>query len=106
MKLREIAFSRCGDKMDISNICVFPYREDDWAWLRDVLTVDVVRQKFGALVEGPVHRYEFPNLHGCNFVLERALGGGGSNSLRPDDMGKSYQSLMLDIDIPDRGEKQ
>jgi hypothetical protein len=102
MKLRSIAFSRCGDKADISNICVFPYDEADWLWLREHLTVDVVRAKFGDLVLGEVRRYEFPNLHGCNFVLEKALGGGGSMSLRPDGLGKSYQSLMLDVDLPDR----
>jgi hypothetical protein len=101
MKLRALAFSRCGDKSDISNICVFPYDDAHWLWLRQHLTAEVVKEKFGGLVLGEVRRYEFPNLHGLNFVLEKALGGGGSMSLRPDGLGKSHQSLMLDIDLPD-----
>jgi hypothetical protein len=34
MKLRELAYSRCGDKGDVSNICVFPYDPADWERLR------------------------------------------------------------------------
>jgi hypothetical protein len=100
MKLREIAYSRCGDKEDTSNICVFPFDERDFDSLREWLTPEVIAAKFSGLVAGPVHRYEYPVLRGFNFVLERALGGGGSVTLRSDTMGKTYQSLVLDIDVP------
>ena len=43
-------------------------------------------------------RYELPHVHGLNFVLDRALGGGVSMTLRVDPHGKSFQSLVLDID--------
>jgi hypothetical protein len=101
MKLREVAFSRCGDKGNVSNVNLFPYDEADWPWIRDWLTVDVVGEKYGPLVQGEISRYEFPLLHGLNFVLEKALGGGGAMSLRVDSYGKTMQSLMLDIDVPD-----
>lgn len=100
MKLREIAYSRSGDKGDISNIAVFPYDEDLFDEMREWLTTELVAARFAGLVNGPVERYEFPRLHGFNFVLHRALGGGGSYTLRSDTMGKSYQSLILDIDVP------
>jgi hypothetical protein len=99
MKLRELAYSRCGDKGDVSNICVFPYDPADWERLREVLTVERVRATFGPLVTGPITRYEVPSVQGLNFVLEGALDGGVSRSLRTDPHGKSYQSLILDIDI-------
>ncbi|MET0740944.1 MAG: hypothetical protein ABWZ26_05245 [Candidatus Nanopelagicales bacterium] len=99
MKLREVAFSRSGDKGDTSNICVFVYDPADYALLRHALTEDVVRERFGSLVLGPVVRYEIPQSHGLNFVLERALGGGVSMTLRADPHGKSYQSLILDIEV-------
>ena len=35
-----------------------------------------------------VRRYDLPGIHGLNFVLEAALGGGGIASLRPDPQGK------------------
>ena len=63
------------------------------------LTVARVREHFGSLVEGDVVRYELPLVHGVNFVLQRALGGGVSMTLRADPHGKSFQSLVLDIDV-------
>ena len=99
MKLREFAYSRSGDKGDIVNLCVFVYDDDNWEVLRRELTVEKVRDKFGTLVEGEITRYELPGTKGLNFVMTEALGGGVSMSLRTDPHGKSYQSLILEIDI-------
>src|SRR4051812_27407876 len=99
MKLREVAYAREGDKCDIANICVFSYRSEDWPLLREQLTVERVRDKFGPLVKGAILRYEYPKLEGLNFVMHEALGGGVSLSLRVDGHGKSYGSLILDIDL-------
>lgn len=99
MKLREIAYSRSGDKGNIANICVFPYDDADYERLVRELTVGVVRAKFAQLVNGEVVRYEIPANHGLNFVLYDALDGGVSQTLRADPHGKAFQSLMLDIDL-------
>lgn len=99
MKLREIAYSRSGDKGDINNVCVFVYESANWELLREHLTVEVVREKFGSLVKGDIIRYEFPNAQGMNFVMYEALEGGVSMSLRIDPHGKTWASLMLDIDL-------
>ena len=101
MKLREIAASRSGDKGDVSNICVFVYDEADYPRLVRQLTAEAVEAHFGDLVRGAVTRYELPNVHGLNFVLEGALGGGVSMTLRADPHGKSYQSLILDYELED-----
>jgi hypothetical protein len=102
VKVHEIADTRCGDKGDVSNVCVFVRRDEDWDLLRDSLTADMVRTHYGALVRGNVTRYEFPVLHGLNFVMTEALGGGVSISLRTDPHGKSYASLMDEIELPER----
>lgn len=99
MKLREFAYSRSGDKGDIVNLCVFVYNDDNWDVLRRELTVEKVRNIFGSLVNGEITRYELPGTKGLNFVMTEALGGGVSMSLRTDPHGKSYQSLILEIDI-------
>jgi hypothetical protein len=99
MKLREIAYSRSGDKGDTSNICVFVYDPSDYPRLVAGLTAAVVAAKFGPLVRGDVVRYEIPSAHGLNFVLTGALGGGVSLTLRADPHGKSYQNLILDVDV-------
>ncbi len=99
MKLREVAYSRSGDKGDVSNICVFSYQDEDYPRLVERLTAEAVKAHFGSLVEGTVTRYELPNVHGLNFVLDRALGGGVSMTLRVDPHGKAFQSLILDMDV-------
>ncbi|HEV7679623.1 MAG TPA: hypothetical protein VGQ42_13745 [Candidatus Dormibacteraeota bacterium] len=99
MKLREIAYSRSGDKGDISNVCLFAYDDANWELLRARVTVDAVREKFGTLVKGDINRYELPGVRGLNFVMTQALGGGVSISLRTDPHGKSFQSLILDLDV-------
>jgi hypothetical protein len=108
VKLREIAASRSGDKGDVSNICVFAYDPAHYPLLVEQLTAARVREHFGDLVRGDVVRYELPNVHGLNFVLDRALGGGVSMTLRADPHGKSYQSLVLELDleVPDPEEEQ
>jgi hypothetical protein len=99
MKLQNVAYSRSGDKGDISNVCVFPYLDSNYDRLVEFLTVERVQDHFGAVVRGPVTRYLLPGLHGMNFVMEGALAGGVSISLRTDPHDKSLQSHMLSIDI-------
>jgi hypothetical protein len=99
VRLRDIAYAREGDKTDVANVCVFPHDEADWPMLQEKLTAEVVAAKYGSLVKGTVTRYEFPTLHGLNFVVTAALAGGMSRSLRVDGTGKSYASLMLDIEL-------
>lgn len=101
MKVYELADTRCGDKGDISNVCVFVKRDSDWEFLREHLTESRVRERYGELVRGTVTRYEFPVLKGLNFVLTQALGGGVSMSLRTDPHGKSFADLMNDIELED-----
>ena len=99
MRLREIAYSRSGDKGDTANICVFPYQDEHWELLREKLTAARVKAFFSRTVKGPVERYEFPKLKGLNFVLHGALGGAYSASLMVDTQAKSYQSFILDIEL-------
>ena len=99
MKLGSIAITVCGDKGDVANICAFPIDEADWDLLCERLTADVVKAKFASLVKGEVRRFEWPASKGLNFVMEQALDGGVSISLRTDPHGKSYRDLMADIDL-------
>jgi len=97
--LREIAFSRSGDKGDTVNVSVIPYMSADWDLVRDQVTVDAVRGLFDGLVTGNITRYELPGTFALNFVMEGALAGGVSMSLRVDGHGKSFQSLILETRV-------
>lgn len=98
--LVRLAWGRSGDKGDSANIGILARRPEYLPYIRAALTTDAVAQWFAHLVQGPVHRYEWPGLDGLNFLLERALGGGGIASLRIDPQGKAYAQMLLDFPVP------
>jgi hypothetical protein len=99
VKLYEIALDRSSDRTDTSNIAVWPYNDADWPLLRDKLTVEKIREKFGLLVQSDIVRYEHPRVHALNFVMTKALRGGVGLGLTLYPHGKNYQNLILDIDL-------
>ena len=101
--LREIAHSRAGDKGDISNLSVIPYEGKYYEFLKEILTVERIRDYFKGLCFGTVTRYEVDSIQSLNFVLENTLDGGNTRSLRVDGYGKSLSAYLLGmmVDIPD-----
>jgi hypothetical protein len=94
-----LARGRSGDKGDTANIGVLARRPEFLPMIGFALTAAAVGQYLGHLIEGDVERYDWPGLHGYNFVLHRALGGGGAASLRHDPQGKSYAQILMDFPI-------
>jgi hypothetical protein len=105
MQLREIAHSRAGDKGDVSNVSLIAYDRARWEDLRREVTAERVKAHFEGIVKGEVARYELPRIAALNFVMQRALAGGVTRSLRMDIHGKALSSLLLamEIDVPDGG---
>src|ERR1700676_1554262 len=101
--LGEISQGRRGDKGNHSKTAVLAYTPTGFAWLREHLTAEVVRQYFAPLEPSRVVRYEAPNLLALNFVLYDVLAGGASGSLRTDSQGKTLALALLQmpIDRPD-----
>lgn len=97
--LSRVAHTRSGDKGDTANIGVIAWREEYYPILLREVTAPRVQHFFAGLVEGPVTRYELPNLAALNFVMEKALGGGGTVSLRLDAQGKTLGAALLRMEI-------
>ena len=97
--LSRIAHARSGDKGDTSNIGIIAYREAHYPVLVREVTAERVKAFFGSLVKGDVTRYELPNLGALNFLLNEALGGGGTLSLRIDAQGKTLGAALLAMRI-------
>ncbi len=97
--LYNLAHARSGDKGDRCNIGVIARRPEYYPILVDQLTAERIKTYFGDWCRGPVARYELPNLEALNFVLNRALDGGGLASLRLDRQGKSYGYAVLRLEI-------
>ncbi len=97
--LSRIAHTRSGDKGDTCNIGVIAYHERDYPALLREVTAERVKRHFGDLVQGEVERFELPNLGALNFLLHRALGGGGTVPLRTDAQGKTFGAALLSLEI-------
>jgi hypothetical protein len=97
--LRDVAHARAGDKGDTSNVGVIAHDPADYELLREQVTAERVRARYGDLVRGEVTRYELPNIGALNFVLTGALHGGVTTSLSLDPHGKTRSSAILDLPI-------
>lgn len=97
--LSQMAHTRSGDKGDTVNIGVIAFRAEDYPTLLREVTAERVKAHFGDLVKGNVTRYELPNLCALNFLLDEALGGGGTLSLRIDAQGKTFGAALLSLEI-------
>src|SRR4051812_2247808 len=88
VRLGDLAHTRSGDKGDRSNVGVVANNEAGYAWLESHLTEAAVAEFLQPMRVGPVKRYEIPGLLAFNFIIDHALAGGASRSLRLDTQGK------------------
>jgi hypothetical protein len=101
VRLGDLAHARSGDKGDRANIGVVAFDADGYAWLGRSLTEEVVAGYFRPMGVGAVRRYDLPNILAFNFVIDRALGGGASRSLRLDSQGKALGVALLELRLPE-----
>lgn len=94
---------RSGDKGNTSDLTLFMDSQDAYAAVREAVGAELVAEHFEGLVEGPVERFEVPNIMALKFVMHDALGGGGPRSLRSDNLGKTLGGalLRLEVELPD-----
>jgi hypothetical protein len=102
VRLLDIAHARSGDKGDTANVGLIALEERWFPILDRHVTRDAVARHFGSNIDGPVERFELPNLWALNFLLHGALDGGGTLSLKTDAQGKVFSTalLRLVIDVP------
>lgn len=98
-RLFEVAHARAGDKGNTSNIVVVPFDDAAYPALQDLVTEARVAEHFGELVTGDVTRYAVDELACFNFVLEDALAGGVTRSLRVDRHGKTLSRHLLRLPL-------
>lgn len=99
-ELRQLAYARSGDKGDVSNIGVLAFDDACFAVLRECLTPDRIAAHFGEMVRGEVRVYEMPNINAFNVVMQGALGGGATRTLRFDQTGKAMATALLRMPVP------
>ncbi len=97
VQLGELAHARSGDKGNTANIGVVAKDDVSYELLRTYLTDAAVADFLRGLGIGKVRRYELPRLRAFNFVIEKALSGGASRSLRLDSQGKALGMALLEL---------
>lgn len=101
--LKDLAYTRSGDKGDVSNIGVLAVDHDAYALLRRTLTPERLKAHFGPMVRGPIEVYEMPNIEALQIVMRGALGGGATRTLRFDQTGKAMATALLRLEVPLEG---
>ena len=99
IRLGDLAHTRSGDKGNRSNIGVVANDAAGYQWLATNLTRTAVADFLRPMGVGQVTRYEIPGLHSFNFVVDHALAGGASRSLRLDTQGKALGVVLLEMKI-------
>jgi len=98
-----LAYARSGDKGNNANIGVMARKPEYYPYLYQALTTDSVKAWMQHVLDdenSTVEKWQLPGIHGLNFLLKGALGGGGIASLRIDPQGKAFAQQLLDMPIP------
>jgi len=99
--LRDIAYVRSGDKGDICTAGVIARTPDDYATVLRSVTPERVKALYGDWVKGEVNCYPMDNIHAVVVVMQQALGGGATRTLRLDQTGKSLGHALLRLSAVD-----
>ena len=100
VQLRFLAHARSGDKGDTANVGLIALKPEYYPVLVKEVTEARVARHFKGMLTGDVQRFELPNLRALNFLLNGALGGGGTLSLKTDAQGKVFSTALLRLEIP------
>ncbi|OHE92895.1 hypothetical protein CORC01_11762 [Colletotrichum orchidophilum] len=105
--LGSIVHARSGDKADNSNVGFFVRNEDEYPWLRTLLTVSRLKQLLGddwykSNPDRRVERVEFPGINAVHFRILDNLNGGIASSDRIDGLGKGIAEYLRSryVEVP------
>ncbi len=97
--LRDIAYVRSGDKGDICTAGLIAKTPGDYAVLLRSVTPDKVKALYGDWVKGEVNCYPMDNIQAVVVVMQQALGGGATRTLRLDQTGKALGHALLRLPV-------
>ncbi len=102
--LGRIAGARSGDKGGSANVGVWVRTDEQWRWLANTLTVELLKELLPEAADLEVTRHVLPNLRAVNFVIDGILGQGVAYQARFDPQAKGLGEWLRGryVDIPER----
>ncbi|MCP4220968.1 MAG: acyclic terpene utilization AtuA family protein [bacterium] len=86
--------TRAGDKGGNANLGVWAKTPEAFAFLREFLTTDRLKELLQDMKPFEIERYELPNLLAINFYIKGVLGEGAAASLRSDPQAKTLGEYL------------
>ncbi|KAB5554917.1 hypothetical protein GE09DRAFT_964735 [Coniochaeta sp. 2T2.1] len=103
--LGHVVLGRSGDKSSNCNLGLFVRHDDEWEWLRSLLTIGKIRELLGKDDKGrQIDRCEFPNIRAVHFLLKDHLDRGFNSTSSFDSLGKNLCEYIRSrhVDIPNK----
>ncbi|KAJ0333036.1 hypothetical protein COL922a_011178 [Colletotrichum nupharicola] len=100
-----VVLGRSGDKSSNANLGIFVRHDDEWDWLRSLLSTAKLRELLGKDDKGrQIDRCEFPNIRAVHFLLKDHLDRGFNSTSSFDSLGKNLCEYIRSrhVDIPNK----
>lgn len=100
-----VVMGRSGDKASDANVGLFVRHDDEWDWLRSLLTTEKLIKLLGKEYLGHgVDRFEMPNIRTVHFLVRDHLDRGFNSTSSLDALGKNMCEYLRSkwVDIPDQ----
>lgn len=100
-----VVMGRSGDKSSNANLGLFVRHDDEWDWLRTLLSTAKLRELLGKDDVGrQIDRCEMPNIRAVHFLLKDHLDRGFNSTSSFDSLGKNLCEYIRckHVDIPNR----
>jgi hypothetical protein len=103
LPLGRIFAARSGDKGGNANLGVWGKSPEAYAFLKEFLTVEKLKELLKDMRAYTIERYEFPNLFAVNFYIRGVLGEGVAASLRSDPQAKTLGEYLRakTVEVPE-----
>ncbi|EXJ92318.1 hypothetical protein A1O3_00868 [Capronia epimyces CBS 606.96] len=102
--LGSVVHARSGDKGSDCNCGFWVRHADEYAWLRTLLSVDMVKLLLGkeCVPRVEIERFELPNLRAVHFLFRNLLDRGATSTASVDFLGKNCAEYLRarHVDVP------
>jgi hypothetical protein len=96
---------RSGDKASDANVGFYVRHDDEWDWLRSILTIDKIHTLLERSNKGrKIERFEIPGIRAVHFLIRDHLDRGFNSTSEYDTLGKNLCEYLRakHVDIPNK----